>query len=174
MRTRLTVRSASAGDHDDTLDLVRDAFSVDGQDGQAEITIVADTWASGLIPTGFELVAIEDDKVVGHVLAALGDLGGKQIPGIAPLAVSPSRQRTGIGSALMFELLNRAELAGFPLVVLLGSPDYYSRFGFEPSGPLHITYRSAGDNRAFQARRLPGYDHSLQGEFTYCWESGLG
>ncbi len=132
------------------------------------------SWASGLIPIGLELVAIDQDAVVGHVLASLGDLGGEKVPGVAPLAVSPSRQRNGIGSALMFELLRRAEAAGFPLIVLLGSPGYYRRFGFEPSGPLNITYPPVGDNPAFQARRLSSYDRSLQGEFTYCWESVLG
>jgi len=174
MSTGLTVRSAATDDHDDILDLVRDAFSVDGRDGQEEVTIVIDSWASGLIPIGLELVAIDRDVVVGHVLAALGDLNGRRVPGIAPLAVTPSRQRAGVGSALMSELLHRAESAGFPLVVLLGSPDYYRRFGFEPAGPLNITYRPVGDNPAFQARRLPSYDRSLQGEFTYCWESDLG
>jgi putative acetyltransferase len=174
MPTGITLRSATTGDHDDILDLVRDAFSVDGRDGQEEVTIVIDSWASGLIPVGLELVAIDHDAVVGHVLAALGDLGGEQVPGVAPLSVSPSRQRAGVGSALMLELLRRAESAGFPLVVLLGSPDYYRRFGFEPSGPLNITYRPVGDNPAFQACRLSSYDRSLEGEFTYCWESDLG
>jgi putative acetyltransferase len=174
MPTGITLRSATTGDHDDILDLVRDAFSVDGRDGQEEVTIVIDSWASGLIPVGLELVAIDHDAVVGHVLAALGDLGGGKVPGVAPLAVSPLRQRTGIGSALMLELLRRAESACFPLVVLLGSPDYYRRFGFEQSGPLNITYPPVGDNPAFQARRLSSYDRSLQGEFTYCWESVLG
>jgi putative acetyltransferase len=174
MPTGLTLRSATTGDHDDILGLVRDAFSVDGRDRQEEATIVIHSWASGLIPIGLELVAIDQDAVVGHVLASLGDLGGEKVPGVAPLAVSPSRQRNGIGSALMFELLRRAEAAGFPLIVLLGSPGYYRRFGFEPSGPLNITYPPVGDNPAFQARRLSSHDRSLQGEFTYCWESVLG
>jgi putative acetyltransferase len=72
----------------------------------------------------------------------------------------------------MTELLRRVETAGRPLVVLLGNPAYYGRFGFEPSGPLGITYRPVGeDNPAFQVRRFAGYDATYRGDFTYCWES---
>jgi putative acetyltransferase len=71
----------------------------------------------------------------------------------------------------MTELLRRAEDLGWPLVVLLGSPAYYERFGFEPSGPLGIVYLPVGaGNPHFQVRKLTGYDDSLRGEFTYCWE----
>jgi hypothetical protein len=52
---------------------------------------------------------------------------------------------------------------------VFGDPDYYRRFGFEPSGPLNVVYRPVGvDNPHFQVRRLPAYDPSYRGEFTYC------
>ena len=91
--------------------------------------------------------------------------------GIAPLAVTPSRQRQGIGAALMTELLDRADAHGWPLVVLLGSTEYYPRFGFEPAGSYGITYQPVGtDNPHFQVRRLSRYDPSYRGDFRYCWE----
>ena len=97
--------------------------------------------------------------------------GGRDVLAVAPLAVAPSHQGRGIGSALMAELLRRAEVAAWPLVVLLGSPQYYGRFGFEASGPRGIVYRPVGpDNPHFQVCRLPGYDDSYAGEFRYCWE----
>ena len=57
---------------------------------------------------------------------------------MAPLAVIPHRQSEGIGSGLMNELLRQAEGIGEPLLVLLGLPAYYGRFGFEAAGPLGI------------------------------------
>jgi putative acetyltransferase len=72
----------------------------------------------------------------------------------------------------MRELLRRADDVGWPVAVLLGSPDYYCRFGFEPAGEMGIRYPPVGDgNPHFQARRLGSYDPSCRGDFTYCWES---
>ena len=49
---------------------------------------------------------------------------------LAPLAVLPQRQRQGIGSALVREALKRLEEDRMDLVLVLGEPDYYGRFGF--------------------------------------------
>ena len=82
------------------------------------------------------LVAVLEGEVVGHILFSSVRLEGEDGRewsgmGLAPLAVSPERQRRGIGSDLV-----RAGLVGLrrtpcPFVVVLGHPDYYSRFGFE-------------------------------------------
>lgn len=75
----------------------------------------------------------------------------------------------------MRELLDRAEASKYPLVVLLGDPAYYGRFGFEPSGPLGISYPPVGEGNAqFQVRRLTTYDPSYHGRLTYCWEEKHG
>jgi putative acetyltransferase len=47
-------------------------------------------------------------------------------------------QRGGAGSALIREALHRAAATDFPLVVLLGHPAYYPRFGFEPAAELGL------------------------------------
>jgi putative acetyltransferase len=166
-----TIRTASDDDRKDILDLIRDAFSDETRDGQIEVDIAVDTWALGAVPDGLELAAVEDGVVVGHVLSGWGDLDGKEVVGVAPLAVAPARQGLGIGTALMMELLLRAEADALPLMVLLGHPAYYERFGFEPSGPLGISYRPVGaDNPNFQVRRFQRYEPSYRGAFTYCWE----
>jgi len=166
-----TIRPAGPGDREAILTIVRAAFSHGDRDGQEELDIVAKTWALDAVPDGLELIAVEGGVVVGHVLGARGDLDGREVVGVAPLAVAPSRQGAGIGSALMTDLLRRADDAGFALVALLGNPAYYGRFGFEPSGPLGIAYGPVGPNSPyFQVRRLARYDPSWRGDFTYCWE----
>jgi putative acetyltransferase len=152
--------------------VVREAFSRGGRDGQEEVDIVVNTWQLGATVEGLELVAVDGDAIVGHVLTARGDLGGREAIAVAPLAVLPSHQGRGLGSSLMTELLERAETAGHPLVVLLGNPAYYSRFGFEPAGPLDIWYLPVGKGDPhFQVRRLSAFDPSYHGQFTYCWET---
>ena len=144
MRQGVTIRVADPMDRDAILTVVRQAFSRDGRDGQEEVDIVVNTWRLEATLAGLELVAVDGSSVIGHVLAARGDLGGREVVAVAPLAVSPSHQGHGVGNALMTELLRRAEVAGHPLVALLGNPAYYGRFGFEPSGPLNILYLPVG------------------------------
>jgi putative acetyltransferase len=166
------VRTAAPGDRDGILEVVRDAFSSEDRDGREELDIVESTWLRHATPHELELVAREGDAIVGHVLAASGSLGGRDVVAVAPLAVTPAWQGAGIGSALMVELLRRAQAARVPLVLVLGDPAYYGRFGFEPSGPLDISYPPVGAHDPhFQVRRFPGYDPSYRGEFAYCWEA---
>lgn len=169
------IRSATPRDRDAILALVRQAFSRGERDGQEEVDIVVNTWKLEAAVEGLELVAVEGGSVVGHVLTARGDLGGREAIAVAPLAVLPSHQGRGVGSALMNELLDRAERARHPLVALLGNPAYYGRFGFEPSGPLNIWYLPVGKGDPhFQIRRLSAFDPSYNGQFTYCWEAEGG
>ena len=110
--------------------------------------------------------------MVGYVVAALGHLSANDVLGVAPLAVTPERQHAGIGTALMTELIGRADADGWPLLLLLGDPTYYERFGFEPAAGIEITYGAlGGPDRYFQARRLSRYDPALRGTYQYCWEA---
>jgi len=169
----VTIRVAGPIDREAILAVVRQAFSRDGRDGQEEVDIVLDTWRLEATLDGLELVAVENDSVIGHLLAASGDLGGREVVAVAPLAVSPSHQGRGVGSALMTELLRRAEESRYPLVALLGNPAYYGRFGFEPSAPLNISYPPVGEGDPhFQVHRLSAFNPSYTGVFTYCWERG--
>ncbi|MFF5077177.1 GNAT family N-acetyltransferase [Actinoplanes sp. NPDC000266] len=131
-----------------------------------EATLVA--WLrddAGWIPE-LSLVAIEDEQVVGHVLATRAHVGERPVVGLGPLSVLPSRQRAGVGSALMHAVLGAADALGEPLVGLLGDPSYYRRFGFVPAQPAGITAPVAewGDN--FQVRTLSQYDGQT-GPFQY-------
>jgi len=175
MRPTVAIRPATPLDRDAILAVVREAFSRSGRDGQEEVDIVVSTWRLDAMLHGLELVAVEGDVVVGHALGARGDLGGRAVVAVAPLAVAPSHQGRGVGSQLMTELIRRADAGGYALVALLGNPAYYGRFGFEPSGPLNIFYPpvGAGDPH-FQVRRLSAFDPMFSGEFTYCWEGAGG
>lgn len=63
------------------------------------------------------------------------------------------RQRVGIGSALVRALLTAADVAHVPLVVPLGSPRYYGRFGFRPAPQLGVAAPDAGWGDAFKVDR---------------------
>ena len=166
----LAVRTTAADDRASVLRLVREAFSDVSRDGHQEVTIVEDTWALGATVGPIDLVAVDGNEIVGHVLGARGNLGEHHVLAVAPLAVAP-HQGHGVGTTLIRELLTIADGAGWPMAVLLGDPAYYQRFGFEPAATFGIVYPPVGrDNPHFQVRRLRAYDESCRGTFRYCWE----
>ena len=165
------MRETTPPDREQVLDIVRLAFSSDGRDGSEETGIVERTWALRDEVGTIDLVAADDDSIVGHVMAAEGWAGDRALLALAPLCVAPPLQRSGVGSALVGDLLARASGERWPAVVLLGDPRYYGRFGFESTAPYGIVYppvRSAPEY--FQIRWLGDVDPSISGDFRYCWE----
>lgn len=81
------------------------------------------------------LVAEDDGKVVGHILFTPAGIEGWSSSGmgLAPMAVLPDHQGHGIGSALVKRGLDILRERGCPFVAVIGHPDYYPRFGFEPA-----------------------------------------
>ena len=86
-------------------------------------------------PDYLSLVADEEGRVVGHVLftpvVVEGPEGSVDGMGLAPMAVLPTRQREGIGSALVHRGLEMLLERSTPFVVVLGHPEFYPRFGFD-------------------------------------------
>ena len=107
-------------------------------DGEADLVDALRTQASPLI----SMVADDDGVVVGHILFSPVTLTGHEtipIAGLAPMAVAPSRQRSGTGSALVRAGLSACREQGFAAVVVVGHPEYYPRFGFQPASQLGLT-----------------------------------
>ncbi len=87
------------------------------------------------------LVAEDEGAIVGHILfspVSLTGYAGVKIIGLGPMAVAPSHQRKGIGSALVRAGVDRCKQLGFGAVVVLGHPEYYPRFGFSTSSRFGI------------------------------------
>jgi putative acetyltransferase len=92
---------------------------------------------------------------------------GHEVLALAPMAVLPERQRGGIGSALVRESLDRAAGTEFPLVVVLGHPEYYPRFGFEPGASHGVLDPYGVPPEAWMVRLLPSYTLGARGLVTY-------
>jgi len=85
-------------------------------------------------------VAVEDARVVGHILFTPATIDGCDLVGmgLAPMAVLPGHQRKGIGSQLVRHGLEHVRRSGCPFVVVLGHPEYYPRFGFERASQYRL------------------------------------
>ncbi|MFF0310329.1 GNAT family N-acetyltransferase [Streptosporangium sp. NPDC004379] len=117
------------------------------------------------------LVAIgADGEVAGHVLGSRAHIEGAPVVAVGPVSVRPGRQRRGVGLALLHTLLGAADAMGEPMAVLLGSPAYYSRFGFRPAAEYGVVPPVPEWEPFFQVRVLSAYDPDdprLRGAFAY-------
>jgi putative acetyltransferase len=117
----------------------------------AEADIVDVLRASG--KATLSLVAVEDDRIVGHILFSpvTIDAGDRTFPavGLAPMAVLPEWQRRGIGSQLVETGLLECRNAGYDCVVVLGHPTYYPRFGFVPASRYGLKSEYEAPDEAF-------------------------
>lgn len=88
----------------------------------------------------FSLVAVEGEKIVGHILYTkveiIQTMESVSAQILAPLAILPGFQNKGIGVQLIKEGLNLLKDSGVVLVFVLGHPGYYPRTGFTPAGVL--------------------------------------
>ena len=88
------------------------------------------------------LVAVQGDRIVGHILFSPvmieAESSSFEAIALAPMAVLPAYQRKGIGSQLVRDGLAECRRLGHEIVVVLGHPDYYPRFGFVLAKPRGI------------------------------------
>jgi putative acetyltransferase len=112
-------------------------------------------------------VAAVEGQVVGHVGVSEAEIDGRPVVAIGPVGVLPSHQRRGVGSALVHAVIGAAEATRRRVLILLGSPDYYARFGFQPAQPLGIEPPVTAWGEHFQVLPLTAYDPALVGTFSY-------
>lgn len=88
------------------------------------------------VPGAVSLVAEDDGQVIGHIMfSPVNVVGAPDLRAIAlaPLAVVPERQCTGIGGELVRAGLEECRRLGVGVAFVVGHPSYYPRFGFSPA-----------------------------------------
>jgi putative acetyltransferase len=167
-RRDVNLRPERSDDHAAIEQLVRAAFG-----GDEEVAMVARIRASDRYVADLALVAESDGEVVGHAMLSEFDLvrddgrGTERVLELAPVAVRPDHQGRGVGSALCRALLELATDRGEPLVLVLGHPAYYPRFGFEPAGDHGIRPPEAAMEPAFFVAPLADHRAGLRGRVEF-------
>ena len=143
----VTIRSEQPGDIEGIHTILEAAFPTD-----AEARLVdALRNSQGLV---ISLVAENESELVGHIAFSVVTVGGVAVGlGLAPLAVRPEYHRQGIGAQLVKFGLEEVRATDHGLVVVLGDPAYYSRFGFIPASRFGLTDQFKG-GPAFQVMEL--------------------
>lgn len=132
MDSTVIIRHTTDADLPGILSVQRTAFP---DDSVADLTgaLLSDPSSRPII----SLIALADEKPIGHILFTAVHLKPETLHRasvLAPLAVVPECQRTGIGGRLVSEGLSILARSGISLVFVLGYPSYYPRFGFIPAG----------------------------------------
>ncbi|MEG3918901.1 N-acetyltransferase [Microcoleus sp. T3_A4] len=112
-----------------------------------------------VIASTFSFVAVQSDRIVGHIFFSPVVVEGKcsrnlSILGLAPVAVLPNYQRQGIGTLLIQHGLKECGRSGFQAVVVLGHPDFYPRFGFIPASRKSLKCEYDVPDEAFMVLEL--------------------
>lgn len=112
-----------------------------------------------------ELVAEAGGKIIGHVMLSRLASPQKSL-GLAPLCVLPAHEKRGVGAALVMQAVDKARAGGWNAIFLLGSPAYYSRFGFKVEDAAKFGTIYPKEYMMALALR-PGALDSLSGDIVY-------
>lgn len=161
-RTVTTVRLRPEGPADVLAvnQLVAEAFAKPDGGLPAEVQLIdalrgSDAWLPEL-----SMVAEVDGKLVGYALLSRVKVVPSGIAALVlgPVAVAPRRQRRGYGQDVVRAVLDAAAELGERIVVVLGNPAFYRRFGFEPAARHGLTSPWSGLGDPWQVLMLPSVD----------------
>ncbi|RUR79235.1 GNAT family N-acetyltransferase [Chlorogloeopsis fritschii PCC 9212] len=104
------------------------------------------------------LMAVENGKVLGHILfnRIFIEASQQTLPALAlaPLAVIPQRQHQGIGTRLVQVGLSKCRELDYAIVVVVGYPHYYQRFGFQTASKFGLMSSLSVPDEAFMVLEL--------------------
>jgi putative acetyltransferase len=153
LAVNITIREEIPPDHEAVYRVNQQAF-----DTEAEAELVNLLRSSG--KAVISLVAKAQGMLVGHILFSPVTIEPQRSNwkalGLAPVAVSPERQRQGIGKALVKSGIERCRFLGIELVVVLGHPEYYPKFGFQKASDFGISNEYQADEAFMVLELVPG------------------
>ena len=111
------------------------------------------------------LVAEDEGVIIGQITFSPVTVGGKHGGwfGLGPVSVPPERQGERVGSQLIKRGLDVLKQDGAKGCVLIGDPNYYSRFGFINNTELYY----GGLDRQF-VQKLSFVLPERNGQLKYC------
>ena len=160
----IVIRPETEQDRQAVWNVYRTAFETEAEANLVDVAVVG-----GYVVVS--LVAVFDGQIVGHILfiklPIITNVGAVQALSLAPMAVLPRYQRRGIGSKLVEAGLEACREKGHKIILVLGHPEFYPRFGF--SAELARLLESPfGGEEAWMAMELaPGALAGVEGRVEY-------
>ena len=96
----MVIRQERPADYEAVYQVVKEAFAnAEHTDGHEQDLVAALRKSKSFIPE-LSLVAVEDDKIAGHILFTRAVVDHTEVLALAPLSVFPAYQGRGIGLSL--------------------------------------------------------------------------
>lgn len=163
----LNIRQEQPADYDVVYHVVKKAFAnAEHSDGN-EQDLVANLRKSRSFIPELSLVAVNDGKIIGHILFTRAFVGSTEVLALAPLAVLPEYQNRGIGLSLIKQGHIEAEKLGYRYSVVLGHPKYYPKAGYIPASQYGIRAPFEVEDENFMAICFSGSRDGVNGTIEY-------
>lgn len=137
----LVLRNINTNDYKEVEILTREAFWNIYRPGCCEHLVIHNMHKDKKSIEELELVAVYDNKIVGHIAYTKGRIKGidnETFITLGPISVMPEFQGKGIGGKLILDTLEKATKLGYSAVFITGGKNYYSRFGFESASKYGV------------------------------------
>ena len=164
----ILIRPESPADAVGIYEVNRRAF--DGSETEAGL-VEALRGSEDFIPE-LSLVAEENSEIIGHILFSRIHIETEdsRIPALslAPMSVLPENQNRGTGSALVRRGLEECARLGHRIVIVLGHPNFYPRFGFSARMAMDLRCPYDAPGEAWMAIEIvPGALDDVKGTVVY-------
>ncbi|MCI8405236.1 MAG: N-acetyltransferase [Clostridia bacterium] len=163
----MNIRQEKMADYDKVYKIIKKSFeSAEHSDGNEQDLVVELRKSKSFIPE-LSLVAIEDGRIVGHILFTKALVNDVEVLALAPLSVLPEYQNQGIGLSLIEHGHMIAHKMGYEYSVVLGHSNYYPKAGYVPASKYGIKASFEVDDGNFMAICFDGNRDKLNGFIKY-------
>lgn len=163
----LHIRQEQPNDYELVYQVIKKAFEqAEHKDGSEQDLVAALRKSKSFIPE-LSLVAVEDSKIVGHILFTKAFVNQTEVLALAPLAVLPEYQHRGIGRSLIKQGHMIAYTLGYGYSIVLGHPEYYPKAGYVPASRYGIRAPFETKDENFMAICLREHSKPPHGIITY-------
>jgi predicted N-acetyltransferase YhbS len=149
----IAIRPEHKDDYDSIKRINDEAF---GQENEG-LLVSALRKTSKYIPN-LSLVAEMNNNIIGHILfyplTIITKTGEKDVLSLAPISVLPKYQKKGVGYKLVKRGLDDCKKTNYDVVIVVGHPNDYPRFGFKPASKWKIQLPIDAPDEAFMAIEL--------------------
>ena len=170
----IIVRKEQIKDYSGVREVIKSAFNREDKDDDFnEWVLVEKIRETDYYINELSLVAEINGEIVGHIMfTPLIIKNGNQTfdsLALAPVSVKKEYQKQGIGKKLVISGIEKARELGYQSIVVLGQPEYYSKFGFEPASSWKIGLTSDfNDDCLFVLELVKGSLKGVTGIIEYC------
>jgi len=169
----ILVKEEEKKDYRRVEEITRLAFSYPGRIERGGIGCPYEHWMvnelrrrDGILP--LSLVAVDAEIaenaenaggiIIGHIICSKAEVrtenGMIPVLNMGPISVLPEYQRRGVGKALIYAMIEKAQKLGYGAILFFGRPEYYPQFGFKEAAEFGVADAEGYNYPSFMGMEL--------------------